>query len=147
MVMTKEERKEYDRIYRENNKEKLREYHRIWRENNIDKVRESERVKIYRENNKEKVAEKDEKYGKTPAGKKARIMARWRHRGVINVNDEMYNNYIATTHCECCSKEFSSSRDRQLDHDHETGEFRWVLCHACNNNDNWKKKINTHLAV
>ena len=150
MVQTKEERKIVARIYREKNKEHAKEI----RDNNKDKIKEyyqnnKERIvekrREYLENNKEKIREYKKQYIETPAGKKTGMMSSWRKNGVINVNDEMYNNYIATTHCECCLKEFSSSRDRCLDHDHETGEFRWVICQSCNNQDYWKKKINTHL--
>ena len=145
MVQTKEERKEYTRIWRENNIDKAssREYSRIWRENNIVKVKERER--LYRENNKERQREWHKIYNQTPAGIKTRIMALWRKRGVINVNDEMYERYLNTTKCDVCCKIFSSSMDKHLDHDHETGEFRWILCRSCNTRDHWKKKINTHL--
>tara|TARA_R110000744_G_scaffold155598_1_gene270981 strand:- start:64 stop:396 length:333 start_codon:yes stop_codon:yes gene_type:complete len=95
----------------------------------------------YRQNNKEHISEQKKEYYQTPAGKKAETMSKWRRRGVINVTDEMYNHYIATTHCECCSKEFSSSRDRCLDHDHVTGAYRQILCCSCNTNDYWKKVI------
>jgi len=124
MVRTREEKNEYAREYRQNNKEKIAESNRL-----------------YNQNNKEQIAEQKKEYYQTPAGKKAEKMKLWRRRGVINVNNEMYNNYIATTHCECCLKEFSSSFNRCLDHDHETGEYRWVICRACNTLDNWKNKI------
>tara|TARA_R110001583_G_scaffold16244_5_gene66552 strand:- start:850 stop:1185 length:336 start_codon:yes stop_codon:yes gene_type:complete len=93
------------------------------------------------EKNKEKRKEYHKIYHKTPAGKKSHTMASWRSAGVINVTDEMYNHYIATTHCECCLKQFSSSKNRHLDHDHESGEYRWVICGSCNTYDNWKKVI------
>ena len=129
MVQTKEERKIVARIYRQKNKEQI-----------------AEKAREYYENTKERDREKIQHNNNSPAGIKSKMMSGWRRRGVINVNDEMYNNYIATTHCECCLKEFSSSRDRCLDHDHETGEFRWVICQSCNNQDYWKKKINIHQA-
>ena len=128
MVQTKEERKIVARIYRQKNKEQI-----------------AEKAREYYENTKERDREKIQHNNNSPAGIKSKMMSGWRRRGVINVNDEMYNNYIATTHCECCLKEFSSSRDRCLDHDHETGEFRWIICQSCNNHDYWKKKFNTHL--
>ena len=149
MVQNEEEKKarrmETTRIWKENNEEYWAEYKKKYNRNNKEKI--AEKAKEYRQNNKEKLAEMKQNYDKTPAGKKVVMMAKWRSRGVKNVTDEMYNNYIATTYCECCLKEFSSSRDRHLDHDHETGEFRWVICHACNTHDSWKKKINIHQAV
>tara|TARA_R110000803_G_scaffold37550_1_gene80908 strand:+ start:120 stop:602 length:483 start_codon:yes stop_codon:yes gene_type:complete len=159
MVMTKEERlKEYQIIYYQNNKDKIIEYQKKRAVDNREAINlaakkrhennreaENKRNRIYYHNNKEdnKEHEKNRKkiYAQTPAGKKTRTMSIWRWRGVINVTEKMYNDYIATTHCECCLKEFSSSRDRCLDHDHETGEFRWVICQSCNNQDNWKKII------
>jgi len=156
MVQTREERlkkkKEYyqnnkehvadkGREYRQNNKEKIAEYKREWNEKNKEHLAEYKRE--WNEKNKEHLAEYHKIYSQTPAGKKIHMMAKWRHAGVINVNEKMYNDYIATTHCECCSKEFSSSKDRHLDHDHETGEFRWVICRNCNSHDNWKKIIHS----
>ena len=130
MVQSREERlkkkRESDKKYRENNKEKIAEMKRE-----------------YRQNNKEHLAEKNKIYDKTPAGKKSKIMRSWRSAGVKNVNEKLYNDYIATTYCECCLKEFISSFDRCLDHDHETGEFRWVICRNCNSHDNWKKIIHS----
>tara|TARA_R110000803_G_scaffold171207_1_gene234081 strand:- start:140 stop:517 length:378 start_codon:yes stop_codon:yes gene_type:complete len=124
MVQTREERAKYQREYRQNNKEKKNEKQREWYEKN-----------------KEKIAEYNKEYRQTPAGKKTRTMAKWRELGVKNVNEKLYNDYIVTTECESCSNEFISSFDRCLDHDHETGEFRWVICRSCNNRDNWKKII------
>ena len=169
MVKTREEKNECQRQYRQNNKEKIAEKRREYRQNNKEQIAEytreyyqnnkeqiTERAKEYNQNNKEKLAEYKREYdqnnkekvaeyhkiyGLTPAGKKVNMMADWRRSGVNNVNEEMYNHYIATTHCECCLKEFSSSRDRCLDHDHETGEYRQILCSSCNNHDYWKKII------
>ena len=44
----------------------------------------------------------------------------------------VYNEFIHATNCELCNKLFSKSRDRQLDHDHETGEIRNIVCNKCN---------------
>ena len=129
-----------------NTPEKKKENRRIYREINKDKI--AEQTREYNQNNKERIAEYQREYIKiyaqTPAGKKTWTMSNWRSRGVVNVNDEMYERYLNTTKCECCLKEFSSSRDRCLDHDHESGEYRWVICQSCNNHDSWKKKISTH---
>ena len=154
MVQTREERLKTRREYYQNNKEQIAERAKERYENNKEKMAEKNRQyyqnnkeqiaeykREYRQNNKEQIAEKHRERYQTPAGKKSSTTAKWRSAGVKNVTDEMYNHYIAATHCECCSKEFSSSRDRHLDHDHITGEFRWVICCRCNSHDNWKKII------
>ena len=105
----------------------------------LNKEKEKERKAIFYKNNKEKVDARNKAYSETPAGIKSTSMRMWRYLGVKNVNDEMYERYINTTNCDVCNKEFKNSMDRHLDHDHETGEMRWVLCCSCNANDNWKK--------
>ena len=64
----------------------------------------------------------------------------WKSRGVIyNDFDELYYTYIRTLNCCACNKEFKNSFDRCLDHNHETGLFRAIVCQNCNNNDSYNK--------
>tara|TARA_R110001592_G_scaffold11061_2_gene55612 strand:- start:321 stop:662 length:342 start_codon:yes stop_codon:yes gene_type:complete len=101
-----------------------------------------ERRRRYREKHPEKVKAQIAKYQQTEVGIKNLRMNKWRLRGVINVDNEMYENYINTTCCDWCKNEFKDSSDRCLDHNHTTGEFRQVLCRSCNTNDSWKIKMN-----
>ena len=39
---------------------------------------------------------------------------------------------LQTRRCECCSKDLLNFGDRCLDHCHETGALRGVLCNDCN---------------
>jgi hypothetical protein len=134
MVFTAEERKlrknEYNKKYREKNKEKI-----------------SEKGKKYRDQeNKEERAEYNKKYNKkyrhTPARIKSRTMARWKMWGLIHPDmSELYDKkYLPATHCEHCKKEFKDSFDKCMDHCHETGLFRQILCRSCNSRDSWKNK-------
>ena len=43
--------------------------------------------------------------------------------------------------CSHCDKEFKNSRDRNLDHDHETGLFRAIVCHRCNVRDFYIRRL------
>ena len=136
--MTPEERKVYLKEYREKNKEKIKEY----RENNKDQMKEynknnleqlKEQKKEYYETNKEKIKE----YSKTEQGRKISRISDWKRSGVIN-NDftSLYEHYINCNKCENCNIELIEgmygSNKRCLDHDHETGLFRNVLCNTCN---------------
>ena len=57
----------------------------------------------------------------------------WKKRGLIMDNfEEIYDKYIRATHCELCNKQFTKTRDRQMEHNHETGEFRNIVCNRCN---------------
>tara|TARA_R110002153_G_scaffold178417_1_gene331590 strand:- start:35 stop:553 length:519 start_codon:yes stop_codon:yes gene_type:complete len=62
----------------------------------------------------------------------------WKYRGVkYNDFDELYYIYIRTLKCFHCNKDFKNSTDRCLDHDHETGLFRAIVCKSCNNMDSY----------
>ena len=132
----KERKRESNRKYNENNKEKINERNRLYRENNKEK--EKERHRLYNENNKEKEKERLRAYGQTEQGKRSYRIRKWRHRGIVCENfDNLYDYYINCKDCEHCGIELtvdkrSTPTTRCLDHCHESGMFRDVLCHSCN---------------
>jgi hypothetical protein len=69
-------------------------------------------------------------------GHKSYTKCHWKKRTGLKESDEkieeLYNRYIIATHCELCNKQFKSSKDRQMEHDHETGKFRNITCNSCN---------------
>lgn len=52
----------------------------------------------------------------------------------------IYNRYINAEYCELCNKEFKTSPDRHMDHSHETGYFRNIVCASCNQRKSDRKK-------
>jgi hypothetical protein len=84
---------------------------------------------------------KSKRYG-TPQYKSMRI-SDWKRSGVICEDfDMLYKEYIKTTNCQHCGIDFKSTRDRHLDHNHITGEFRAFVCHKCNSWDSYIKYPN-----
>ena len=76
-------------------------------------------------------------YKKTPTGKKNNTIADWKIKGIISDNySNIYDRYINTFFCDNCEQELIGGRGlsnhRHLDHNHETGLFRNVLCGSCN---------------
>ena len=152
---TPEEIKEKSRLYREKNKEKKKaydsEYHKEYRDKNKDKIKQSRRKhylenkdklaeyqKEYNVKNKEKVSTRAKEYYQTPAGKKTKRISTWKKRGVMCDDwDALYQKYLDTHLCELCScplteDTISTSTTRCLDHCHDSGLFRNVLCWGCN---------------
>ena len=73
-----------------------------------------------------------------PKDHKKYTICNWKRRGVIYHDfDELYEVYIKTMNCQHCGKEFPNKNDRCLDHEHETGMFRKILCRGCNNHDRY----------
>tara|TARA_R110000787_G_scaffold256533_1_gene361832 strand:- start:177 stop:605 length:429 start_codon:yes stop_codon:yes gene_type:complete len=67
------------------------------------------------------------------------VLWRWKHYGIISDDwDELYQRYVDTTHCEKCNVELVvgnfGSNKKAIDHDHRTGEVRYICCHRCNMN-------------
>ena len=91
----------------------------------------------YYDNNKKICTDRIKEWRKTPEGKKSQTISRWKNRGVVHTEqytfDELYEAYIYCGYCEECNKPFKNNLDRCLDHDHETGNFRDIVCKKCNN--------------
>jgi len=154
MPYTKEQRKEYNKKYRENNKDKIAKQKKEWNEKNKDKIKEQrkeykkeyyennkDKIKEYYENNKDKILEQASKRGKeyynSDVGYKTKRIYAWKGRGVICDDFEsLYEYYINCNNCEECNIELVKGdigvNKKCLDHDHLTGKFRNVLCCSCN---------------
>lgn len=71
---------------------------------------------------------------------KSEKKSNWIRSGLIMDNfDEIYNKYIYATNCDLCDKVFPNTKDRQMEHDHKTGEFRNIVCMRCNAKKSDKK--------
>jgi hypothetical protein len=100
------------------------------------------KAKARYEANKGEIAIYMKNYNKTPVGKRHVSISSWTRRGAIGDLKTFYNErYLPATNCEVCEKVFKSRRDKCMDHCHDTGEIRWVLCQSCNNKDYWKKVL------
>ena len=56
---------------------------------------------------------------------------------IHNDYDELYEKYINTEYCELCNVNLTEDKrttktTRCLDHDHQTGLLRNIVCHCCN---------------
>jgi len=69
----------------------------------------------------------------------------WKRQGMVFTEEDfeyIYNEFIYATNCDLCNKKFLKRHDRQLDHNHNTGEIRNILCNKCNNKRK-DRKINS----
>jgi hypothetical protein len=67
---------------------------------------------------------------------KSNTKSTWKKYGMKFTDEDfdlyIYPEYIKATHCDLCNNKFKSRRDRQLDHNHNTGEIRNIICKSCN---------------
>tara|TARA_R110002153_G_C12995953_1_gene464493 strand:+ start:69 stop:557 length:489 start_codon:yes stop_codon:yes gene_type:complete len=154
MPWTKEQKSEYHRQWRINNKEKLAESNKKYREDNKEKMAElkskfyqknkekiAETQKKYYNANKEKKAESNKKYQQTAQGKKVKRISDWKYAGLVDSDkdnyESLYTHYISTQNCEHCNVELTEDKSptptrKSMDHSHTTGLFRNILCQGCN---------------
>jgi len=140
MVFTKEEIKARKKIsdakYYQKNKEKLQAQNRIYNELNKEKMAIAKQK--WAENNRDKCKEAVKKC--RAKCMKSTFKAKWKHRGVIWKDDDEFNSiwerYITTTHCDNCNVQFKAEPTQMLkkclDHCHDSGKFRQILCCHCN---------------
>lgn len=137
----------YRKYYREyaktpKQKEYRKKYMEKWRKNNRD-----EYVKYCKERY---IKDKELGIYKTEANKKRQ--RKWHLKVNYNLTEEQYNEILISQNNQCfiCGK-FDSEMKKRLavDHDHETGKIRGLLCDNCNGSLGWyeknKEKIRLYL--
>ena len=71
----------------------------------------------------------------TPSGKRSRTISSWKTMGLIESREfmeQIYHEYLISTECELCGEPYSQHNKKHMDHCHNTGKFRNVVCHRCN---------------
>lgn len=67
------------------------------------------------------------------------IIRSWLYLGLNPEDvDTAWDRYSTSTCCEWCYQDYKSQRDKQMDHCHDEGHFRNILCQTCNG---WRRDI------
>jgi len=87
---------------------------------------------------KEQIKKDRKEYHQTPEGYKKLIKRSWKSKGLNMENfEEIFKRYCDTTNCNNCNciltkdKRITSTTKCMI-HNHQTGEFKNILCHFCN---------------
>ncbi len=87
--------------------------------------------------------EYNKNYRQTDKGKMNNKISKWKNitkngYGLIcDSRDDyelVYFTWLNSERCEECNKEYSKDNIKNMDHCHDTGLFRNILCHSCNAN-------------
>ena len=88
---------------------------------------------------KEQRKEYMKEYNNSEDGKMRLKIGHWRHLGLVMDTYEdyvtIYYHWLCSTNCEKCNKEYTEKNFKCMYHDHNTGQYRNILCNRCNTND------------
>lgn len=138
--MSKEERRKYNKEYRQKNKEvikkRMKEYYLTNKKHIKKKIRE------YLHNNKEVIKEKTKEYYLVNKERKKEYMSKCHYKKTYNLTlEEIDELLIKQDHkCALCGTSLLETK-RCVDHDHETGIIRGILCYKCNTGLGWFQRF------
>ena len=124
-----EKYKEYQKAWRAKNLERVQARDRKRNENPERKEQMAETHKRYRENNKEHIKEYRDEWYKSHDGKRTAYNLK---RYGLSVEDYMDMTVEQQGLCAICGKECVRNKKLCVDHNHDTGEVRELLCSKCN---------------
>ena len=92
----------------------------------------AERNRLWRERNPERALEQQRRYRATEKGKRARYAKHLKTK--YGITHEEYDEILARQNgvCAICHRRFGEGVPGCVDHNHETGEIRGLLCRTCN---------------
>ena len=61
---------------------------------------------------------------------KTQVISGWKSRGLKGDYNKIYTDWINATNCMDCNKKLIK---KNMEHCHETGEYRGIVCSSCNN--------------
>lgn len=101
-----------------------------WREKNKEKI--AKQTKEYREAHPELYKNATQKWRDNNPDKKT--ISLWKSDGMKDADwPSVYEMFIKENECWICGINFNeTTRKKCLDHDHDTGELRYVCCSRCN---------------
>lgn len=130
------------RVYSENNKEKIAVRNKTWSSNNKDKVNEKSRRWV--KNNPDKAKEKTLKWQKEHPEENAASKKNWADKNPDRIRtSHLKRNFGITVVeynalfefqnglCAICGSD-NEGKSFCVDHDHESGKIRGLLCKKCN---------------
>lgn len=139
-----EKRKASRQKFQEKNKEALRLKQREYRKNNKDSIREKNLVKNiteekrlhrnkyhaeWRAKNKDKMQEARRKRNAKPNALRKHLL-KYAHGLTLEQYDELL--HAQNSVCAICQTTCNTKKVLSVDHDHNTGAIRGLLCNACN---------------
>lgn len=115
-IMTSNAQKISNRKWVENNREHIAQSAREWRIKNPEKHKAN--IKKYRKNNKKKIYE---------------AMRTHLLKTKYSITQQEYDEILfKQDHCCAICKKVSINKKLSIDHNHETGKIRGLLCTSCN---------------
>lgn len=135
MYKDKYDKVKYQAQYYKEHKEKLGDYQKEYREAHREKIQAYH--KEYYETNKKILLEKSREYRQRPEVKFKR--KQYELNKTYNISVEEYDKLWESQNgvCAICGQPETSIREGKIkplsvDHDHETGKIRGLLCNRCN---------------
>ena len=106
-------------------------------ENKSDEAQQIRKQQYDKYNHSEAGREARRRYKKTAKGKKADRISKWNRTLKIKLREDetwegIYLTWLLTDNCMFCGSDITDKKYKCLDHNHETGLIRGVICKKCN---------------